>query len=101
LRQAAKYGENAFVILTEHGASLEENEYASILAQIFQWLGVVYGELSLEVVGRQDRTRHQEEAIIMLSKASNLQKNDDTIRFQLALQLTQVGDVSFVVKGVE
>lgn len=97
MRLAAKYGEKAFIILSEHGIYLEESNYSAMLAQIFQWLGIVYGELSLEVVSRQDRTVHQDEAIIMLSKARNLQKGNDSIRYQLALQLAQVGDVCFSI----
>jgi tetratricopeptide (TPR) repeat protein len=91
LKKAAKYGEKAFVILSEHGTSL--SDYNSILSQVFQWLGVVYGELSLEVVKREDRTRHQEEAIIMLSKARSLQKTNHRARYQLALQFAEVGEV--------
>lgn len=92
MRKAATYGEKAFIILSEHGISL--SNYSSILGQVFQWLGVVYGELSLEVVRREDRTRHQEEAIIMLSKARTLQKTNHVARYQLALQFAEVGEVN-------
>ena len=78
--------------MTEHGPSL--SNYPFILSQVFQWLGVVYGELSLEVVGRGDRIRHQEEAITLLSKARSLQKNNHLARYQLALQYAEVGEVS-------
>jgi hypothetical protein len=91
LQQAASYGEKAFIIVTEHASTLPS--YSYLLGQVYQWLGVVYGELALEVVSREDRLRLQNDAIVMLSKARNLQRSDPKIRYQLALQYAEVGEV--------
>jgi len=95
LQQAASYGEKAFIIVTEHASTLPS--YSFLLGQVYQWLGVVYGELALEEVGREERLRLQNDAIVMLSKARNLQRSDSKIRYQSALQYAEVGEVMMFI----
>ncbi|KAJ3272125.1 Tetratricopeptide repeat protein 7A [Terramyces sp. JEL0728] len=90
LKQAQAYGEKAFIIITEHGSHLPN--YSLLLSRIFQWLGIVYGELALDVIGREDRQDYQTEAVLILKKAKELDKNNSRIRFQLALQLAEIGE---------
>jgi hypothetical protein len=91
LQKAATYGEKAYIIITEHGTLLPD--YANLLSQVYQWLGVVYGELALEVVERTERVTFQNNAAIMLSKARSWNRDDSFIRYQLALQYAELGEV--------
>lgn len=77
--------------MTEHGTLLPN--YANLLSQVYQWLGVVYGELALEVVDRTERITFQNNAATMLSKARNWNREDPLIRYQLALQYAELGEV--------
>lgn len=95
MHQAASYGEKAFIIVTEHGANLDT--YTDLLAEVYQWLGVVYGELALEVDGREDRTKYQNDSLAMLSRARNASRGNSEIRYQLALQYSEVGEVCHFV----
>lgn len=94
LKEASQLGEKAFVIITEHGFLLPN--YHQLLARIYQWLGLVYSELALEVVEREERHIFQTEAIVMLSKGAQYEKNDALIHYQLALALVEGGEVSII-----
>jgi hypothetical protein len=93
LKEAAVFGEKAFVILTEHGFLLPN--YNSLLSQTFQWLGIVYGELSLEVLERDERVEYQNQAVVMLSKAVQICQTDSVLYYQLSLGLAEAGQVNF------
>jgi hypothetical protein len=90
--KAATYGEKAFIIVTEQGSKL--GKYKEMLSIVFQWLGVVNGEIALESLVRQERSDRQNEAILYLEKARSLNRENAYIRYQLALQLAEVGDVN-------
>ena len=90
--KAATYGEKAFIIVTEQGSKL--GNYKEMLSIVFQWLGVVNGEIALESLVRQERSDRQNEAILYLEKARSLNRENAYIRYQLALQLAEVGDVN-------
>ncbi|KAJ3322235.1 Tetratricopeptide repeat protein 7A [Boothiomyces sp. JEL0866] len=98
LKQAQAYGEKAFIIITEHGSHLPN--YSLLLSRVFQWLGIVYGELALDVIGREERLDYQTEAVLILRKAKELDKNNSRIRFQLALQLAEIGEFEEAIDEV-
>lgn len=92
LEQAAKYGENANLILQQHGSKLVN--FSSICSLICQWLGVVYGELALEVRDSAYRQQYQNLALKMLKRAKKTSpKADPFLLYQLALQQAEVGQV--------
>jgi hypothetical protein len=90
LKQAATFGEKAFVIITEHGTNLPD--YSLLLSKVYQWLGLIYGELGLEGVEKEVRETFQSQAVVMLSKAIHLQKRNATLRYQLALAMIEIGE---------
>ncbi|KAI8893149.1 hypothetical protein BC833DRAFT_609421 [Globomyces pollinis-pini] len=98
LKLAAEYGEKAFIIITEHGSSL--SNCITLQSLVYQWLGVVYGELAVEVFDRQEREDFQNEAISLLTKAKQLTPNNAKVRYQLALQLSEVGEFSLAIDEV-
>lgn len=67
--------------------------YSSLIARIYQWLGVVYGELSMEVREATERTNFQIQALDMLRKASQINITDHKLFYLLALQYSEMGDV--------
>jgi tetratricopeptide (TPR) repeat protein len=71
-----------------------------ILGSIYQWLGVVYGELSMEVIEGTQRRTYQNEAIEMLQKATELNAYDATLFYQLSLQLGEVGEFSQAIDNI-
>lgn len=90
MKQAATFGEKAFVIITEHGTTL--SDYSLLLSKVYQWLGLIYGELGLEGVEKEVRETFQSQAVVMLSKAMHLQKRNAILRYQLALSLIEIGE---------
>lgn len=80
--------------MNEHASLL--SDYKFMLSQVFGWLGVVYGELSLEVVGREERNRFKSRAAILLRKSRNHCKTNPQTRYQLALQFAEMGEVCFI-----
>jgi tetratricopeptide (TPR) repeat protein len=98
LNEAAVYAEKAFVILTEHGAYLPN--YSELLSIVFQSLGLVYGELALEVVDSQERQTYRNQAVVMLSKAVD-HLEDPVILYQLALALSEVGEFEGAISNLD
>lgn len=93
MNEAAKYGEKAFVIVTEHGSSLEN--YEILLSIVFQCLGLVYGELALEVIDSRERNVYQDQAVVMLRKSVD-HNEDPMILYQLALALSEAKQVPYI-----
>ena len=92
MNKAKEYGELAGVIVTEHGQTLPQ--YPTLLSRIYQWQAVVYGEIALEVIESDERQHLQAGARDFLKRAKMLDKNNYLIRFQLALQKAEIGEVS-------
>ncbi|KAJ3306677.1 hypothetical protein HDV03_004307 [Kappamyces sp. JEL0829] len=98
LLKAANYGEKAFIILTEQGSKLAN--YKAMMAQVFRWLGAVNGEMALEMVVRKERTERQKEALLFLEKSKTMDRQNAQLRYQLALQLAEVGDVKNAIDEI-
>ncbi|KAJ1337047.1 hypothetical protein BSLG_006807 [Batrachochytrium salamandrivorans] len=98
LEQAAIYGEKAYSIAIKYTAHLPE--YSSILKDIYQWLGVVYGEQSIEVSSNRERRLLQSQAIAMLQKATAMDSTDPIMHYQLALQLAEVGEFADAIDAI-
>jgi hypothetical protein len=58
-----------------------------------QWLGLVYGELALEVLESTERLMYQNQAVVMLSKAVQVEQQNSVLFYQFAFALSEVGEV--------
>ena len=66
-----------------------------LLSKVFQCLGLVYGELSLEVSNSEERMEYIEQAVVMLKKAV-LHYEDSICLYQLALALSEAREVLYI-----
>ncbi|EGF82374.1 hypothetical protein BATDEDRAFT_22819 [Batrachochytrium dendrobatidis JAM81] len=98
LEQAAIYGEKAYNIAIKYAVNLPE--YPFVLKSIYQWLGVVYGEQSLETSDHTERHSLQSEAKAMLEKAVAICNTDYILYYQLALQLAEMGESADAVDAI-
>jgi tetratricopeptide (TPR) repeat protein len=89
LKEAAMMGEKALIILNEHGTLL--TNYHSLLCNVNQWLGVVYGELGLETIQREERIEYQTKGMESFQKAVDLE-NSAILRYQYAISLVELGE---------
>lgn len=81
-------------MLVQHGVRLPN--YSNLLCTIYQWLGAVYGELSMDVIDGNERRGLQNEALSVLFIATQVKKNDPNLFYQLGLQLAEAGEVILI-----
>ncbi|KAJ3117183.1 hypothetical protein HK098_006351 [Nowakowskiella sp. JEL0407] len=92
LRQALNYGEKAIYYLKNH-ADVSTEVMNDLLRTSLKMLGVVCGELALEVRDSDERVKYRAQAVECLEEAFRFDETRWDIAYQLALQYAEIGEI--------
>ncbi|KAJ3296469.1 hypothetical protein HK104_001562 [Borealophlyctis nickersoniae] len=98
LRKAVRYAETAADILRDHGSTCKD--LTSLSQKAYQFLGVAYGELGLEVRDSQERRQLQERAAECLRESVRLNESCWQAWYQLAMQYAELGEIADAIAAV-
>ncbi|KAI8922682.1 hypothetical protein BC831DRAFT_66731 [Entophlyctis helioformis] len=98
LELAAEYGIKAYHLATAHLAHLPN--YNLVLKNVYQWLGVVFGEQAQEMISSKEGRALQADSVDMFQKAAALGHSDYLLYYQLALQLAEVGEFTDAIDAI-
>lgn len=93
IKKAIHFAEYALAIFEAQVSKYNRKNSAETEFHICKVLGLTYGEYALEVEDIKKRELYQKLAVGILQRATHLRKNCWSTKFQLSLQLSEMGKV--------